>query len=195
MADWHAIALDGPDTTLRAFVAGFLAGRGEPREAVVHGPDIPLEPGSLGERLRALLHSGQHEVLLVDASLGAALASALARHADEFGIRVSEHVAVAAAWFEFSAETPSREAAARIDAELADPPAGVTLIDQGREELDPNVHGIGLRDPAHAYTFRTKGRATGTLDGVLALHRRLKGTDFVTVQALHLVETPIGSGG
>jgi hypothetical protein len=195
MVDWHAIVVDGPDTALRAFAAGFLAGRGEPREAVLHGSNLPLEPGSFGDRLSALLHGGRHEILLVDARLGAALTSALARHTDELGIRVTEHVAVTAVSFKFSAETPSPEAAARIEAELANPPAGVTLIDQGREEIDPNVHGVGLRDPAHAYTFRAKGGATGALDGVLALHHRLEETDFVTVEPLHLVETPIDSGG
>ncbi len=194
MADRHAIVVDGPDTALRAFAAGFLAGRGEPREAVLHGPDLPLEPGSFGDRLSALLRGGRHEILLVDARLGEALTSALARHADELGIRVTEHVAVAAVSFEFSAETPSREAAARIDAELANLPAGVTLIDQEREEIDPGARGVELYAPAHDYQFRAEGRASGALDGVLALHRRLTETDFVTVEPLHLVETPISSG-
>ena len=195
MADWHAIVVDGPDATLRAFTAGFLAGRGVPRAAVLHGPDIPVELGSFGERLQARLHGGRHEVLLVDASLGTALAAALAREADALGIRVAEQAALTGASFEFSAETPSREAAARIHAALASLPGGVTLADQEREEVDPDAGGVELYAPVHAYTFRVKGRATGTVDGLLALHRRLKGLDFVKAEPLHLDETPIISRG
>ena len=99
MADWHAIVIEGPDKTLRAFTAGFLAGRGEVRGAVLHGPDIGVEAGSFGERLHSLLHGGRHEVLLVDGRLGAALTSALAGHADDLGIRVTDHaVIVSASW-------------------------------------------------------------------------------------------------
>jgi len=195
MADWHAIVVDGPDAALRAFTAGFLAGRGAPRAAVLHGPDIPVEPGSFSERLQARLHGGRHDVLLVDSSLGAALAAALAQEADGLGIRVAEHVALTGASFEFSAETPSRDAAARIHAELENLPAGVTLAQQEREEVDPDAGGVELYVPVHAYTFRVKGRATGVVDGVLALHRRLKGLDFVSAEPLHLAETPVTSQG
>src|SRR5262249_61210268 len=101
MADWHAIVVDGPDAALRGFAAGFLAGRGEPRDAILHGRDLALEPGSLGERLQALLHGGRHEVLLVDARRGGALASALARPAEELGVPVAERAAATAAPFAF----------------------------------------------------------------------------------------------
>ena len=195
MAEWHAIVVDGPDARLRAFTAGFLAGHGAPRATVLHGPDIPVEPGSFGERLQARLHGGRHEVLLVDASLAAALVAALAREADGIGLRVAEHAALTGGSFEFTAETPSREAATRIHAELQNVPAGVTLADQEREEVDPDAGGVELYAPVHAYTFRVKGRATGDVDGVLALHRRLKGLDFVSVEPLRLDETPIISRG
>jgi hypothetical protein len=194
MADWHAIVVDGPDAVLRSFAAGFLAGRGEPRDAILHGPDLALEPGSLGERLQALLHGGRHEVLLVEARLGGPFAAALEQHAEELGVHVAERAAVAGASFGFSAETPSREAAAHIQAALRELPAGVTLTDGQQEEIDPEVRGVHLYDPAHPYTFRATGRVAGTLDGVFAMHRRLSATDFVTVEPLHLEETPVGSG-
>jgi hypothetical protein len=194
MADWHAVVVEGPDATLRAFTAGFLAGRGEVRGAVLHGPDLGLEAGSFGERLYALLHGGKHEVLLVDARLGAALASALAGHAGDLGIRVADHAIIASAAFAFSAQTPSRETASRIKAALRHVPAGVTLTDDEREEIDPDAAGVDLYAPAYAYTFRVSGRITGAFDGVLAMQRQLRELDFVTVERLELVETPLDSG-
>jgi hypothetical protein len=194
MADWHAIVVEGPDTALRGFAAGFLAGRGEAPGAVLLGRDVGLEPGSFGERLHALLHGGRHEVLLVDARLGAALASALAGHEADLGIRLADHAVIASASFAFRAETPSREAASRIKAALHHVPAGVALTDDELEEFDPDAEGVELYAPAHAYSFRLSGRVTGTFDGVLAIQRRLRELGLVTVGRLALVETRFGPG-
>ena len=191
MTDWHTIVVEAPDAVLRGFVAGFLAGREEPREAVLHGPDLGIDGGTLGERLRALLHGGRHEVLLVEARLAGALASALAQHADEIGARVAAHAGITGASFAFHAETPSRAAAEHIRAALGALPTGVMLTDGECEEIDPDVAGVELYAPAHAYTFRAGGRIGGTLEGVLAMHRRLSETDFVTPEPLQLEETPL----
>ena len=194
MADRHAIVIEGPDKTLRAFTAGFLAGRGEARGAVLHGPDVGVETGSFGERLHSLLHGGRHEVLLVDGRLGAALTSALAGHADDLGIRVTDHAVIVSASFAFRAEPPSRDAASHIKAALHHLSAGVTLTDDEREEIDPDAAGIELYAPVHSYIFRASGRITGAFDGVLAMQRQLCDLDFVTVERLELVETPLDSG-
>ena len=73
-------------------------------------------------------------------------------------------------------------------------PADVTLTDHEREEVDPDAGGVELYAPAHAYTFRASGRITGPLDGVLAMQRRLRGLDFVTLEGLQLVEGVAGPG-
>jgi hypothetical protein len=188
MADRDVIVVDGPEGTVWAFVAGFLAGRTVDREAVVYGSDLPLDHGSLGERLRALLPGGRHEaLLLVDARIGPALSAAL-RAAGDLGLRVVEHTRLGAAWFRFAAETPSREAAARIHRLVTRPQPGVVLVDEEREELDPEAGGVELYAPVHEYTFRARGRITGALEGVVAIHRQLRDTDFVTVEAIHLEE-------
>jgi hypothetical protein len=191
MAERDVIVVDGPDETLRAFVAGFLAGQGADRTSVVYGSDLPLVHESIGERLRALLPGGRHEALLLaDTRLAAALTSAF-RAADDLELRVVEHARLAATWFTFTAETPSREAAGRIHALLTALAPGVTLVDEEREEIDPVAHGVDLYVPAHEYTFRARGRITGVLDGVVAIHRELRDTDFVTVEPVHLEERPL----
>ena len=65
------------------------------------------------------------------------------------------------------------------------------LVDQEREEVDPEAHGVDLYAPAHEYVFRVRGRITGVLDGVVAIHRQLRDTDFVTVEPIHLEERPL----
>ena len=47
MTDWHELVVEGAERTLRAFVAGFLAGSGE-RAGGVFGSDVALELGSPG---------------------------------------------------------------------------------------------------------------------------------------------------
>jgi hypothetical protein len=191
MADRDVIIVDGPDDAVRAFVAGFLAGRGVGRDAVMYGNDLPLVHGSLRERLRAHLPGGRHEALLLaEAHLAPILASAL-RSADDLGLRVAAHMRLDRAWFTFAAETPSREAAARVHALISHPAPGVMLVDEEREEIDPEGHGVDLYAPVHEYTFRARGRITGALDGVVAIHRQLSDTDFVTVEPIHLEERPL----
>ncbi len=76
MAEWHELVVEGTERTLRAFVAGFLAGRGE-HAGGVFGSDVALAAGSLGERLRALFAAGSHRVFLAPAPLAVPLAQAL----------------------------------------------------------------------------------------------------------------------
>jgi hypothetical protein len=193
VTDRDVIIAEGPEGTVRAFVSGFLAGRAVDRAAVVYGSDLPLDQGSLGERLRALLPGGRHEaLLLVDARIGRALAGAM-RAADDLGLGVAEHQRLVAAWFTFAAETPSREAAARIHELITRFEPGVMLVDEEREEFDPDAAGVELYAPVHAYMFRARGRITGELDGVVAIYRQLGDTDFVTVEAIRLEERDLPS--
>jgi hypothetical protein len=192
MNEWDVIVAHGTDEALRAFILGFVAGRGATRDAVRFGRDLPLEQRSLGERLRALLPGGRNEaIILVDAHVAGALAAAL-REASDLGIALAEHARLIAVSFTFTAETPSRDAAAHVIDVVEHPPAGVTVVDLEREVIDPNARGIERYAPVHEYMFRATGRITGSLDGVLAMHDRLKQTDFVAVQDLRLEERPIG---
>ncbi len=107
---------------------------------------------------------------------------------------MADHAVIQSASFAFRAETPSREAASRIKAALHHVPAGVALADDEREEIDPDAAGVELYAPAPAYTFRASGRITGPFDGVLAMRRRLRELDFVSLERLQLAEAVPGSG-
>ena len=50
MSNWQELVIEGSERSVRAFVIGFVAGRGEPTGGVF-GSDLPLAPESFGERL------------------------------------------------------------------------------------------------------------------------------------------------
>jgi hypothetical protein len=189
MADRDVIIVDGAAEVTRAFATGFVAGCGADRDPVLYGGDLSLQHDSLGARLRALLPGGHHEtILIVDTRIARSLETAL-RAAQDCGLRVVERARLEAAWFKFAAETPSRDAAQVIHETLSDLPPGVTLVEHEREELDPRAHGVHLYAPVHEYTFRAKGKVIGAIEGVVSIHDRLRGMDFVFVQSIHLDET------
>src|SRR5207237_991540 len=103
----------GTERTLRAFVAGFLAGRGE-HAGGVFGSDVALAAGSLGGRLRALFAAGSHHVFLAPAPLAVPLAQALGERGRELGLAVERRRLVESARFSFRAEAVYREAAAQM---------------------------------------------------------------------------------
>lgn len=191
MASWQIIVLEGPSDRIRAFVAGFLAGAGVPGDAVLHGPDLPLHPEPLGERLRAALRGARHEVLFAPAQGAARVAAAIAGAPARLGLRVLERATLVAASVAFDADTPSRDAAARIHATLDALPAGVSLVDVEREELDPAAGGVELYAPVHAYRYRARGRVVGELAAVVRTHAMLAALDFVTVETITLDERPL----
>lgn len=194
MDDHEVLVVHGPGDVLRAFVAGFLAGAGVDPGAVLFGADLPLSDRSLADRLRHLVAGGRREMLLADDRVAAGLASAL-EAAGGIDLRLEARARLLGASFGFAAETPSREAAARFRLTLEELPDGVALFDEEFEESDPESHGVELYAPAHEYTLRAKGRVSGRLHGVLALHRRLGETDFVRVDHLELHEAPVGADG
>src|SRR2546426_2846942 len=75
MTAWHELVVEGAERTLRAFVAGFLAGRGE-HAGGVFGSDVALAAGSLRGRLRALFAAGSPHVFLAPAPLALPLGQA-----------------------------------------------------------------------------------------------------------------------
>jgi len=107
MTAWHELVVEGAERTLRAFVAGFLAGRGE-HAGGVFGSDIALAAGSFGERLKALFTAGSHQVFLAPEPLAVPLARAFGERGRELGLVVERHRVVESTKFSFRAEAFSR---------------------------------------------------------------------------------------
>jgi hypothetical protein len=189
MTEWQVVVIEGPRTTAHAFVFGFAAGSGvDP--ALLRFVEKDLEAARVSERLRALLHGG-HSVVLAPASHAPTIATAVEATGDALGLRVTHRGGVASVTFGWHAQTPSRDAAAKIRAAFAELPAGATVTQVSEAETDSTAHGVELRDQRHEYSFTMTGRVTGAPDGVLAMHRRVTGLDFVRVEPLHLDERPL----
>lgn len=186
MAEWQELVVEGARSALRAFVAGFLAGAHAGEGDVLFGEDVHLEPASLGERLRDLVHAGSHHVLLAPEPLAGSLAAALA-HPD-VPLRLERARVVAEAHFTFEAETFTRDGADEVRQRLlARFPAGVRVADVvEHEETHPEAHGVELYAPLHNYVYRVRGRSVGSLPGVLEMHRRAQEMEFVEPSYVHL---------
>src|SRR5437867_6607505 len=119
MSEWHELVIQGADRTLRGFVAGFAAGRGDVAP-VLFRADIELETSSIGERLRALFAAGSHHAVFAPAPFAAALAVALEARGEELGLRLEHRRVITGAAFSFRVEVFAPELAREIRALLVD---------------------------------------------------------------------------
>jgi len=188
MSTWREIAFHGGTAAARAFVAGFVAGRNEQAGRVLFGDALDLEPGSLGARLRDLVLAGAHGVLIAPEPVAVPLAHALAEHGPAVGLGLERVREITSAAFGFRVEVFSADVARDVRGALLEAmPAGVTIEDRSEaEERHPDVHGVELYAPVHAYAYRASGRITGAFAGVLEMHRRARALDVVEAGRLHL---------
>src|SRR5579885_817824 len=107
MDAWHELVIEGPahgaEQAVRAFVAGFVAGRGAEPGSVLVGADVPLAHPTLVERLRALVRGGSHAVVFVTDALLRAFGEALAQQGAAAGLRLEHARPVHRAAFHFAA--------------------------------------------------------------------------------------------
>jgi hypothetical protein len=192
VSDWHELVIEGSEKTVRAFVLGFVAGRGG-TERVVFGDDVELHEESRAARLWELLRAGSHSAVFVPETIAQPLAQAIDRHAAETGLRVHEHQVVDAAWFEFRIEIFARDIAQETRAALNALRAhGVTIEDLSEnEENHPEAAGVELYAPLHRYAYRASGRISGSISGVLRAWHEMRGRDFVEVGPLHVRAKPV----
>ena len=188
MTRWYEIAVHGREDMVRAFVAGFLAARGEREGLVLFGSELDLEAESLGERLKELFVAGSHAILLAPEPLAGALADALVAAGPGVGVRLERRREVRAAAFTFHAEMFSRALAEGLRQALrGSVPEGTLVEDLNEtEEVHPEARGVELYAPVHDYIYRASGRVAGLFPGVVEMRRRLADMEFVDVGGLHL---------
>jgi hypothetical protein len=187
MRVWHELVVEGAERTLRAFVAGFLAGSGE-HAGGVFGSDIALAAGSLGERLKALFAAGSHQVFLAPEALAVAVARALGERGGELGLALERHRSIESAKFAFRAEAFSRDVAAQVrGALLTALPGGVRVEQRSeQEETHPEAHGPEPFAPLHEYVYRVSGDIVGPFEGVFQVWQRARTLECVETGSLHL---------
>lgn len=176
MAQWTELVIEGSDDVARAFVTGFVAGRGGNAQAeVVHARDVDLEPVSLGDRLRELLRASSHVVVFAGPALAAPLRAALQEQGRPHGLVLESERAVASARVDVRAELASREASTRLREVIAR--SGRTLrfeAHQETEEEHAEGKGVELYAPLHEYTYRMSATLAGGVGDVVAIVRELR---------------------
>jgi hypothetical protein len=182
MREWQELVFEGPVQTMRGFVVGFEAGRGEP-PASVFAADIDLEPEAFGERLKALFTGGSHHVAFVPGTLAAPLAAAVAAHGAPLGLRLERRRVVESATFPFRIEAFSRDEATKLRTLIIESvPAGARIENLSeQEETHPDARGPEPFAPLHAYTYRASGHVSGAFDSVIELWKRSRGQDFTEI--------------
>ena len=186
MGNWHVVAVEGSNRELRAFVAGFLADRKADPSAIVLGDDVGLEKGSLGDRMRALLHGGHHAILVSD-ELAGPLQDSIAHAGSGVGLRIVDRHSVATGSFAFAAEVYSRDMSAEIRAIVKSLPPGVGCTQHGEsEEEHADAKGLELYTPVHHYAYRTRGTLEGPVTGILEILGRLAMIEALQLEPLHL---------
>ena len=180
MDPFEEFLIEGSEVTLRAFVLGFVAGRGA-SEPGHFGVDLDVDPDSFGERLKALFTAGSHHLYFAPSALAEPLAAALERHGKELSLRLERRRTVESASFTFRYEVYSREMAAEMKrAFMQSLPPGVRVEDfSERQEVHPEAHGTELYAPLHAYIARGSGRIVGEFSSVIAVWKRCHDREFV----------------
>ena len=187
MSTWYELLIEGPQEKLESFLEG--------HQGAVRGSELPLKEESLTARLLGFLGARTHHLIFAPSANAKALIRGLGKHAD---LRLEHLREVENAGFSFEVETFSRPKAQEIRSALhEDVPSGIALADlRESEEVDPEVDGVELYAPAHAYTYRASGSFHGDLPCILEMHRRLAEMEFCDPGAIEIEARDVeGVGG
>lgn len=187
MSAWEEIIVQGPERALRAFIAGFRAGRGGGSDAFL-GADFDLEPSSFSTRIRELFAAGSHHLVFCPEVLAEDLVEALQHDGSAVGLVPEERRRVLGARLSFRIELFSEELAPQVkNTLLGELPEGVTLEDfHEEEERHGGARESELYTPVHGFVYRASGGLVGPLLGVLEIWRRGRQIDFVEVSPIDL---------
>ncbi|MCS7182074.1 MAG: hypothetical protein NZ869_03050 [Thermoanaerobaculum sp.] len=180
---WELFVIKGDRALVRGFVHGFVWGAGDP-QGVHCEAELPLEK----ESLATWLQLGPHQRLLVKSQLAERLAAALGETHEELKVQLQERLPVRELAFHVEARVFSPELAAALQEKLfAHLPEGVEVRDKNESQSqDTAARGAELYAPVHHFDYRVSCTFAGTVEGILDLHRRLSGTDFVKVSPLRV---------
>jgi len=182
MSAWYELLIEGSEEALESFLGEH---HGAESWKAVRGSELPLKEESLTARILGFLGARTHHLVFAPAENARALVRGLGKHSD---LRLEHLREVESAGFSFETEAFARPKAQEIRSALhSDLPPGVSLAGfRESEEVDPEVDGVELYAPAHAYTYRASGSFHGALPGILEMHRRLEEMDFCKPGAIEI---------
>jgi hypothetical protein len=188
MSVWYELLIAGTGDKVDTLVEGLAP------DQVCRGEDLDLHAGPFPERLLERLGAKTHHLLFAPVDQARELIRRIEADSD---LRLERTREVLSASFAFETEAFSHPVAEKIEKALhTDLPAGVKLEDwQESEERDPLARGLEIKGTVHEYTYQASGRFTGSLPGILEIHRRLRDVDFVKEKQLEIEGREVPSPG
>lgn len=182
MSTWYELLIEGSEGALRSFLGEHEGARDW---QAVRGSELRLQEESLTERVLGFLGARTHHLVFAPSESARVLVRGLGKRPD---LRLEHLREVEDAGFSFEVETFSRPKAREIRSALhSDVPPGISLVDiRESGEVDPEVDGVELYAPAHAFTYRASGSFHGGLPGILEMHRRLEEMEFCKPGAIEI---------
>jgi hypothetical protein len=182
--DWYEIVVEGDPVSWQSLLAEQEAASGQ---RALRGSEVSLRPAAPGEDGPAAPDAGACHLVLAPGALARALAAALASPATSGSgtqpcLRLARLREVTSGRFDFNVEAFAESFAEQIRALLAAPPPGVEVRDVREEGQEPAAGGpaaVELFAPVHCKAYRAWGTVTGTIPGLVEMHRRLHSLPFV----------------
>jgi len=172
----YDFVIKGDEDRLRAYLNGFLRGR-KIKSGYIFTSEHPFRSHFIKELIK---YHGDVLHLICRSTLRPAIRTAIkqAPACEEWEVVDSRPVKTAS--FEFKFNTANRQVAGAIKRILGRHPAGVKLVEYTpKETFDPGARGAEGYAPLHEYTFEGHGTIIGDVEGVLKVHEKLDGNEFI----------------
>jgi hypothetical protein len=180
---FHDFIIKGEACVLRAYLEGFLRGKGV-KSGFWFNDDHPFQSHFIKELIK---YHGDVVHLICQSSLRPVIRSAVTQGAAKFDFEVVESKPLASVTFDFKFKTANRSVAGGIKRLLGRHPAGVKLVHyEPKEDFNPEAKGPEGYAPLHEYTFSGKGTIVGDVEGVLKVHQKLDGNEFIQCDEIEI---------
>jgi len=184
------MVVKGPYDRVKAFVSGFLAGKGVTRPRLWYSRDCGIRQEKLPEKIvewAGLVKDRVH--LVVEQPLVVPLRAALRKHGPEFGFEPVSELRIAGAALPFRFRCYQPEQGKKLAERFRRLPPGLSLRKGYKleEEVHPDAEGVELYAPQHGYTLRGSGVVEGPVDRVLRFRETLQEFEMLELRPVELV--------
>lgn len=180
---YYDFVIKGDEDKLRAYLNGFLRGR-KIKSGYIFTSEHPFRSHFVKELIK---YHGDVLHLICRSTLRPAIRAAikLAPAAEKWEVVDSRPVKTVS--FEFKFNTANRQVAGAIKRMLGRHPAGVKLVEyQPKETINLDAKGAEGYAPLHEYTFEGNGTIIGDVEGVLKVHEKLAGNEFIKSEEIDI---------
>ncbi len=187
---YYRAVFKGKFDVICGMLEGFLLGEGAEWEWYPYRESV-IESGSFSEKILELLpfSAGQHHIVLEE-KFHNALQNMLKNKSDPRYRRLKYTKAAAeikSCSFGFTAAAYAKKFGDEIKALIEAHPAGITITGYNPvEDIDDSAKGVELYSPAHDYTFKCEGTASGKFGEIFPFRKKLEEHTLIEVSNIKL---------